>query len=181
MQHMSDDWELLASPIAEIASHCKVICEKVLSIHDIYKQLRVPERADLYRQCCNTGFRLPDEIISQILLHLDASSLFHVSITCKLHNFLSAGIMPGLRLRLFPHQFTSGSRTASPSHSMSLITYVVWWMRDREANRVSQEYLFGWRQLTLQSGDILSINCCTGACKYGAVRGVRSTRGGLVG
>jgi hypothetical protein len=51
---------------------------------------------------------LPTENLDLILHYLDGFSLYLTSCTCKLIRRLSLGIIPGLRLRLFPHQYKSG-------------------------------------------------------------------------
>ena len=52
--------------------------------------------------------RLPMEISALVLVHLDPRSLHSLSCCSKVIRRDCDGIMPGLQLRLYPHQFNSG-------------------------------------------------------------------------
>lgn len=63
--------------------------------------LPAPEPKDLFS-------RLPVELSAIIMVHLDPRSLHSLSCCSKTTRQDCAGIMPGLKLRLYPHQYNSG-------------------------------------------------------------------------
>ncbi len=54
--------------------------------------------------------RLPAELSAMIMTNLDARSLNSLSCTCQQIRLDCASIIPGLKIRLYPHQFNSGTQ-----------------------------------------------------------------------
>lgn len=86
---------------------------QTVTLSDVYKSLQKPTFH--YFACdpleyADSAFShlFPEEVLTQILTSLDAYSLHQVSCSCKLLRNASVGVIPGLKLRLFEHQFTSG-------------------------------------------------------------------------
>lgn len=86
--------------------------------------------------------RLPIELAAAVMIHLDPCSLHALSCCSKAMRRDCDGIIPGLQLRLYPHQYDS-----------------VWWMLDRERpgkTEVSIQYKTFYKRADIKSALISS-------------------------
>jgi len=117
---MSDDWDFYKGPDFGKLAHEKILESKnyaKINIHDVYAELKIPTENILARQLGGTqqDLVLPDDILSTVMLYLDASSIYNLSSTCRSLNALSLRVVPGLHLKLFPHQVVSGQPLSPPA------------------------------------------------------------------
>lgn len=79
------------------------------SLFDIYS--RIP-RKDMYgltrHRQSDPPLSLPADIAREVMLFLCASDLHALSCSHSYFRDLAVGVIPGLKLHLFPHQYTSG-------------------------------------------------------------------------
>ncbi|GBG65906.1 hypothetical protein CBR_g54197 [Chara braunii] len=110
---------------------------------------------------CSGIWSIPDEILVSILARLSAADLRSVEAVCRHTRELAAGLAPGLKLDLFPHQ-----RTA------------VRWMlqRERKVNCYPHPLCM---ELQSEDGKRYNINVVSGAFSSEAPSSICDFRGGL--
>ncbi len=128
------------------------------------------------------NLRLPLDIFSNIITYLDAPNLLSISCTCRQMFDLALGVVPGLRLQLFPHQQQSGILLFFFLFLNLFIRAntifdfkIVRWMVSRERNMVRFPHP-AWR--ILQNG--VCGNVLTGELKMGPPPTIQGICGGLL-
>lgn len=110
-----------------------------LSLEELYTRIRgasIPQVASFIdikfeeyawggsRNCVAGNLSLPDEVLqSQLSQFLRAKSLHDLRVTCRYMHQVLRSVVPGMKLKLFPHQVRS-----------------LHWMRTRESNSITEDY-----------------------------------------
>eukprot|EP01041_Mallomonas_annulata_P009957 gene9957-20702_t len=165
---LSDDWDLWNKAADEMSQYCKSV-DTDLKLDDVYRAVGTPQLRLLEGSFSSGSIVVPDELLSVILLYLDAQSLYMSSCACKLFRNLTMLIVPGLTIALFPHQSIS-----------------VWWIRSREALRMSGsgggmgDLHPQWRTMSTYSGKCYVIDRISGRWGIDLSAPIPHIRGGLL-